>query len=110
MSIGMSYEQYWYGDADPDILRQYIEADKLRQQRMNGEAWWYGMYNYNALAVALGNAFREKGKPAESYPKEPYEIGEKSEPEQEKQEEQEALYAMAYMSNMVQMGKGWGKK
>lgn len=114
MALGMSYDQYWYGDADWRILKSYLDADRLRQERMNQKAWWFGQYTYDALCVALGNAFRERGKPAERYHQKPYDLGgaaaEETEKEREKREEWEALQAKLYMLNMARVGKAWGKK
>lgn len=111
LSIGVPYDLYWNSN-DPEILREYIEADKLRQERMNNEAWLHGAYVAHAISATIGNAFLKKGaKPAE-YPQQPIEIikREKTEAEKEKQEEQDALFAEAYMMQMVQAGKSWGKK
>ena len=35
------------------------------------ELWMAGIYNYEAVALALGNAFRKKGHKAHEYRKEP---------------------------------------
>lgn len=43
----MTYDQYWYGDVN--MAKAYREADKLRQERTNTEAWLQGMYIYDLL-------------------------------------------------------------
>lgn len=48
MAIGMTYEQYWYGD--PFMVRSFLEADKVRQERKNYEVWLQGMYIYDAIS------------------------------------------------------------
>lgn len=106
MSIGMSREEYWNSN-DPQILREYIEADRLRQERQNAEAWLQGMYFFTALSTALANFGAQKGTQPKQYPEKPFEI---SKPKKTKRDEkQEAVWAEAYMSSMVQAGKGWGK-
>lgn len=69
MAIGMTYEQYWYGD--PLMVRAYYQADKIRQQRMNDEAWMHGAYVYRALLASIGNIVRKKGTQPYEYPQEP---------------------------------------
>ncbi|MBO5967262.1 MAG: hypothetical protein J6S14_02050 [Clostridia bacterium] len=109
----MTYEQYWYGD--PLMVRAYYKADRIRQQRMNDEAWLYGAYVLKAMqsALSISDLFRPKGMhKAIEYPEKPIELETESERrvDDEKREEQEALYAQAYMMNMVAFGQNWGKK
>ena len=59
-------EQYW--DDDPWLVVAYREADKLKTERMNHEAWLHGFYVFNAVSISLSNAFRKQGSPAEKYP------------------------------------------
>lgn len=113
MALGMTYEQYWYGD--PLMVRAYYKADRIRQQRINDEAWLYGVYTFRAMqsALSISDLFRPKGqKSATQYPQKPLDISGKQETEKEKEqrEDQEAIYAQAYMSNMVMFGKKWGKE
>lgn len=105
----MTYEQYWYGD--PMMVRAYYKADKIRQQRINEEAWLNGAYVYKALDATVGNAFRQKGSKQEEYPSKPYEfeVKEETEVEKEQREDAEVLYAQAYMMNMVMAGRNWKK-
>lgn len=110
MALGMTYEQYWYGD--PLMVRAFYKAYKLRQQRINDEAWLYGVYTYRALqsALSVSDLFRPKDQQhATPYPEKPIELAPETEEEKERREEQEAVYAQAYMSNMVLAGKNWGK-
>lgn len=108
MSIGMTYEQYWYGDVR--MVEAFREAERFRQERMNTEQWLQGLYYYNAVCCALQNAFRKKSDPPAKYPDEPYDIFPKKETRQEREarEEQERLQAKLYMSQMMQAGKHWG--
>lgn len=96
MSIGMSREEYWNGN-DPAVLREYIEADKLRQERQNGEAWLQGVYIYEALTTALSNAFSKKGTPPKRYAEKPYDLGIREKTEAEKQREIEEQRKKAYL-------------
>lgn len=109
MALGMTYEQYWYGD--PLMVRAYYKADKIRQQRINDEAWLHGAYVYRALDATVGNMMRKKGSEPAKYPERPVDLGvvEETEAEKQQREEQETLYAQAYMMNMVLAGKNWKK-
>jgi hypothetical protein len=110
MAIGMTYEQYWYDD--PLIVRAFYKADKLKQKRMDEQAWLTGMYVRSALDSTIGNAFRKTGQDPAEYPGKPLSVLNREEKEREKSEkekEQEATWALAWMSSFVQAGKNWGK-
>ncbi len=111
MAIGMTYDQYWYGDVH--MARAFYKADKIRQKRMNDEAWLYGAYVVRALDATVCNAFRKSSDTPSEYPKEPIWdddwIEEEKEALREEREEREAVYAEAYMTNMMLAGKNWGK-
>lgn len=108
MSIGMTFDQYWYGDVR--MTRSFVEADRLRNKRMNTELWLQGLYYYDAVCCALQNAFKKKSDPPEKYAEKPYDIFPKQETKQEKEqrEESERLQAKLYMQNMMRAGKNWG--
>lgn len=109
MAIGMTYEQYWYGD--PLMVRAFYKAEQLRQQRMNEEAWLIGAYTYRALDSTVGNMMRKKGAKPSEYPEKPVELvkQEETKAEKEEREDKEEVYALAYMTNMVMAGKNWHK-
>lgn len=109
----MTYDQYWYGDTS--MVKAYREADKLRQERMNTEAWLQGMYIYDLLtrACPLPVVWVDgKKTQSRSYMTEPYPLfkGQETEDEQNIQEENERLQAELYMRQMVRAGKNWGGK
>ena len=105
MAIGMSYEQYWYGDVW--VSKSFVEADKLRQERVDTEAWQFGVYVAKAIESTICNAFLDKGKEPMQYPQQPLFV----KPKEEKQidEDLEIALAESYMSQMVRAGKKWGK-
>ena len=77
LSIGMSYELYWHGE--PNLVKAYREANELRVDRMNYEAWLQGLYVYQAVGALypVFNPF-SKQKKAEEYLKEPIVITERA--------------------------------
>lgn len=75
MSIGMTYEDFWFGDAS--MVRAYRRADELRKRRQNEMLWLQGMYVYEALCDAsplFRTSFSKKAVKPEPYAKEPYAI------------------------------------
>lgn len=70
LSIGMSSAEYWTGD--PVLARYFRKAYQLRLEQQDYNAWLQGMYYYEALSIALSNAFRKKGTPTLNYTEQPY--------------------------------------
>ena len=102
--MGMTYDQYWYGD--PQMVRAFYEANRLKQELDNQTAWLNGLYVYQAVSIALSNAFREKNAQPEQYPAKPFDFSGKQD---EMDEKTELALAESYMNQMVRAGKNWGK-
>lgn len=110
MAIGMTYDEYWYGD--PLMVRAYYKAEQTRRKMEDQHAWLQGLYVREALASTVGNMFLKDGAKPNEYPKEAYSITSDKEKQQKKEEkdaEKEAVWAMAWMSSFVQAGKNFGK-
>lgn len=91
----MTYDQYWYGD--PLMVRAFFKADRLRQERMNAEAWLNGLYISQALMST-------------EYPSEPIQLFEdKAKPKPASEDDADAVFARAWMMSFVRAGKDWGK-
>ena len=101
----MTYEQYWYGD--PLMVRAYYQANELRKQRVDAEAWLYGAYVYKAVEVVVGNVLKKKGTPGSEYPAMPI-VMKSEKKELDLPPEQQAVFAKAYMKQMIRAGKNWG--
>ena len=72
MAMGMSYDEYMYGDCER--AKYYRKADEIRQRRKNTEAWWQGYYFYEALSNAvIAVGFPRKGIQPK-YPERPHSI------------------------------------
>lgn len=109
LSIGMTYEQFWYGDVT--MTKDYLKAYKIKAKRENEieqwNIWKQGMYIYEALCDVspVLHAFSKNGTKPLPYSEVPYgmekykqEIEENKEPtEQEK--ENERLRAIVFFSN-----------
>ena len=110
MAIGMTYDEYWYGD--PLLVRAFYKADQLRRKRADEDAWLHGLYILSALNATVGNMFRKSGQAPAEYPLEPYTQKEERERKQrldEEAKEREAAWAYAWMNSFVQAGKNFGK-
>ena len=114
MAIGMTYEQYWYGD--PLMVRAYYKAYKLKREQIDEESWLNGMYVFKALDATVGNMFRKQGQSPAEYPREPVLLSKKKEEAErknrektEREKEDEATWAFAWMNSFVQAGKNFGK-
>ena len=101
LSIGMTYEQYWYGDVW--MVEAFREAEKLRQERVNAETWLQGMYVYDAIAriSPVLHAFAKKGTKPQPYMSKPYEFGKReiSDIEREQIKENERLKSILFFKN-----------
>lgn len=98
LSIGMTEEQYW--DSDCCLVKFYREAEEIRRERFNQEAWLQGMYIYDALAriAPILHAFAKKGTKAQPYVEEAYPIGKKKmEDAQLKKERAKSQKGVRYM-------------
>jgi len=76
MSIGMSVEEYWEGDADLPVY--YRKAEELRQEKLNWQLHLQGMYFYEALCDAspIFNPYAKRGTKPVPYPSVPYGVKE----------------------------------
>ena len=116
MSMGMTWEQYWYGDVR--MTQSFYDAYQLKKQEMNERLWLQGMYVYHALHAELSNFKNSLSGSRQthqaSYPDKPYELKARTEEEekeeQETEEEKEVRLARAYMRQLDAVGKNWGKK
>lgn len=106
LHYGMTWEQYWHGD--PWMVVYYAQAHDLAIQQRNEEMWLQGLYNHDAFAVVLSNAFAAKGATPKKYLEKPLEIFPKTEEEKEAEEERN-LRRMVRQLNMWEKSFNAGK-
>lgn len=102
LSIGMTDKQYWDGDCA--LVKYYREAEKLRRERVNQEAWLQGMYIYDGLSriSPILQAFAKKGTKAQPYVEQPYPLTRKRAEEiEEKKEQEKANKGLRYMMDRM---------
>ena len=107
ISIGMTYEQFWYEDLT--ITRYYLKAYKTKMERESEinewRMWKQGVYMYEALCDVspILHAFSKKGTKPLPFPEKPYGMEKKEEPkteeEQKQVEENERLKAIIHFNN-----------
>ena len=97
--MGITYEQYW--DGPPQIATAYRKAYRIRRELENEMAWLQGMYNYDAFAVVLANAFRSKGAKRQKYMEKPIDIFPLTEAEKQRREREEYAKMQAAMEAMI---------
>lgn len=94
MSYGMSYNEFWHGEAG--IVKMYREANRLRLKQQDENNWMIGMYVYEAIldCSPILHPFSKKGTKPLPYTEKPYLMDklntvEKTEEEKKLEEEQE---------------------
>lgn len=101
IAIGMTPDQYWYDDVY--LVKSYLEADRLRQLRMNDEAWLLGMYIYDAIGrlSPILRSLSKSGTKPRPYMDKPYCIDKRNaRPEESKRnKEKERLRAILFFKN-----------
>ncbi len=90
LSIGMTYDQYWNMDAT--LVKDYREANFLRNKYENEKMWLQGLYFLQALNASVGNMFLKIGQKPCTYPEEPFPRT-KEEVEEKQRRENEAKIA-----------------
>lgn len=108
ISIGMTYEQFWYDDIS--LTKYYQKAFELKEKREaikdKWARWEQGLYIYEALCDVspILRAFSKAKKPLQ-YPSKPYGLEdiqqnkEQNEVQKEKKQEVEKLRAQIFFEN-----------
>ena len=87
IAIGMTFEQYWDGDAT--LPRAYRKAHEIKKKQLNEFAWIAGLYTYHAVGD-LAPVFNMNSKPgttAKPYLTKPFDF---TNPPQTEEEQEEA--------------------
>ena len=105
MSYGMSYDEYWHGDAY--VVKFYKEAHRLKLQAQDENNWMQGMYVYEAIldCSPILHAFSKKGTKPLQYAEKPYladSLREKTKEEIGQEKENERLKFIIQMNNWFQ--------
>ena len=105
MSYGMSYDEYWHGDAY--VVKFYKEAHRLKLQAQDENNWMQGMYVYEAIldCSPILHAFSKKGTKPLQYAEKPYladSLREKTKEEIAQEKENERLKFIIQMNNWFQ--------
>lgn len=105
LSIGMTARQFW--EQDVWLAKAYRDANTLSIERRNQELWLQGLYNFNAVSTALGNAFSGKGKKAHTYIEKPIRLTPLTKAEREAEARKEWQRTADYFNRLQ---KQWDSK
>lgn len=79
MALGVSANEFWNGDYT--LLKYYAERHRIAVEQQNEQLWLQGMYFYEAISVALAQAFSKHA--TVKYPDKPHRLTPMSDEEQE---------------------------
>lgn len=65
MALGVSYDEFW--TLNPRKIKVLMESYHLKRQIEDEKLWMLGGYVFDAVSIALGNAFRKKGQKSKEY-------------------------------------------
>ena len=108
MTVGMTYEQYWYGE--PEMFAAYADFYKRKSKSEFVErdtlAWMISSYVDAAVGHVMSAAFGERGKPKSHYPDQPVYVTEIDENAKAKKREREARkFESNFLAAVHNMGK-----
>ena len=110
LSIGMTYEQFWY--KDPHLVRAYIKAEEMRKQRKNEELYLQGRYVYRAIGAfaEILPAFPRRGAKIQPYLEEPFPLtlAELEAREEQKQKEKMEIIKQRMFAKSMQINAKMG--
>lgn len=106
LSIGMTYEQYWHGDAW--LVCDYYDAYVMRRDEQNFFAWLGGAYHYAAVATALSNISLDgKRHKTNNYLDKPFQIRPKTAEEAEAEQREREMKIIKALEGF---GNAWKEK
>lgn len=100
IAMGIQPKDFW--QMNPRMLKPYYEAKKIQTDELDTEMWLMGRYVYDAVSLAIGNAFRGKNKRALPYIEAPFH---KQNAEREEMSEDEKMRAVKAIFNSLQIMK-----
>lgn len=94
LAIGIRADEFW--NLNIRKLRPFLKAEEIKFQTKNRELHLQGQYVYDAVMIAIANAF-SKGSPIQ-YPEKPYEFLSKEEIEKRRQQAEVERLKGAFMA------------
>ena len=97
IAMGIGYEEFW--KLTPRKLNVIIEGYKIKRKVEDEKQWFLGGYMFEAVSIALGNAFRKKNQKANTY----FELQDKpflSKAQEELTEEEKQKQFDAFMASL----------
>ena len=113
ISIGMTYEQFWYDDVK--LTKVYLKAFELKEEREalknKWARWEQGLYIYEALCDVspILRAFSKATKPLQ-YPTKPYGLEDVNKANEKQKQDVELLRAQIFFENWAKAASDKFKK
>ena len=111
LQFGMTYEQFWYGDAKLYWAYQtaFINAKKQKFEEENNFAWLQGLYIYKAFNTVEYNINKKPSSPQEYYYEQPIDFSKTKndmiKSEKQKLEDRMKSYLINQKSKLDKKGK-----
>lgn len=99
LAIGVDYGTFWR--LNPRLLKSFIDADRIKKRQLEIEMYVNGRYVFDAVSIALANAFRGKGAAPINWLDEPYRLMPFTEEEERIRAEEEREKLIAFFNAMI---------
>lgn len=106
MAIGVEYETFWR--ITPRRLHTFHKAYINRKREEEISLYLQGRYTFDAISIAMANAFAKKGSKPHGWIEEPYHLIPLTEEEKAEKAEIERQKAIAFFNAMIPNGKEGG--
>jgi hypothetical protein len=98
MHMGMTWDEFWHGE--PAIAAAVREKYKRDREARSQEMWLQGLYIYDAMRTAIGNALQKKGARPKEYMKKPIRLTPLTDKERAAEQRRKNAEIMAYFERM----------
>lgn len=99
LTVGVGFDVFWR--LNPRLLKPFIDADRARKRQTETEMYIKGRYMFDAVSLALANAFRSKGQQPVTWLDEPYRMVPFTAEEEEERAAIERDRAIAFFNSMI---------
>lgn len=96
LAMGIGASDFW--KLNIRKLRPFLKAEDIKFDKRNRELHLAGQYIYEAVCVALANAFRRSGDPVLEYSAEPYKFMSKEEWQEQEQKRRIEMWKAQFAS------------
>ena len=99
LAIGVEYDTFWR--LTPRLLKSFAKAHLIKTRDAELFAYLSGRYVFDAVSIALSNAFAKKGSTPIKWMTEPYRVLPLTPEEEAQREEEERNKAIAFFESLA---------